>query len=159
FQTGLRNVLDRAVLKHQEVHAGLGVERYSKVDELPFDFSRRMMSVAVELPSGERQLITKGAPESVFARCTQFESKDEIFPMDPIFVGDLIQQVNELSEDGFRVLAVATKKLDRRTAYSKADESDLVLTGYLAFLDPPKDTAKKAIEALRQHGVTVKVLT
>jgi Mg2+-importing ATPase len=129
------------------------------VDELPFDFSRRMMSVAVELPNGSRQLITKGAPESVFARCTKFESKGEVFPMDPIFVGDLIEQVNDLSEDGFRVLAVATKNLDKRTAYSKADECELVLTGYLAFLDPPKDTASKAIEALRQHGVTVKVLT
>ncbi len=159
FQTGLKNVLDRAVLKHQELHRELNVEKYSKVDELPFDFSRRMMSVAVELPNGERQLITKGAPESVFAKCTQFESKGEIFPMDPIFVGDLIHQVNELSEDGFRVLAVATKKLERRAAYSKADEAELVLTGYLAFLDPPKDTAIKAIEALRQHGVTVKVLT
>jgi Mg2+-importing ATPase len=159
FQTGLRNVLDRAVLKHKEVHADLNVETYNKVDELPFDFSRRMMSVAVELPNGERQLITKGAPESVFAKCTQFESEGEIFPMDPIFVGDLMQQVNELSEDGFRVLAVATKRLDKRPAYSKADECDLVLTGYLAFLDPPKDTAKKAIEVLRQQGVTVKVLT
>jgi Mg2+-importing ATPase len=159
FQTGLKNVLDRAVLRHKELHRELGVEKYSKVDELPFDFSRRMMSVAVELPDGERQLITKGAPESVFAKCTKFESKGEIFPMDPIFVGDLIQQVNELSEDGFRVLAVATRKLDKRPAYSKADESDLVLTGYLAFLDPPKDTAIKAVEALRQHGVTVKVLT
>ena len=159
FQTGLKNVLDRAVLKHKEVHTDLHVEKYSKVDELPFDFSRRMMSVAVEGPDGERQLITKGAPESVFAKCTHFESKGEIFPMDPIFVGDLIQQVNELSEDGFRVLAVATKRLDKRSAYSKADECDLVLTGYLAFLDPPKDTAAKAIEALRQHGVTVKVLT
>jgi P-type Mg2+ transporter len=159
FQTGLKNVLDRAVLKHKEVHSELNVEKYIKVDELPFDFSRRMMSVAVELPDGERQLITKGAPESVFAKCTQFESKGEIFPMDPIFVGDLIEQVNDLSEDGFRVLAVATRKLDKRPAYSKADESELVLTGYLAFLDPPKETAKKAIEVLRQHGVTVKVLT
>jgi P-type Mg2+ transporter len=159
FQTGLKNVLDRAVLKHKGVHADLNIEKYIKVDELPFDFSRRMMSVAVDLPDGERQLITKGAPESVFAKCTHFESKAEIFPMDPIFVGDLIEQVNDLSEDGFRVLAVATKKLDKRPAYSKADECDLVLTGYLAFLDPPKDTAKKAIEVLRQHGVTVKVLT
>src|SRR5262249_20940943 len=75
FQTGLKNVLDRAVLKHKDVHSELNIENYVKVDELPFDFSRRMMSVAVELPDGERQLITKGAPESVFAKCTQFESK------------------------------------------------------------------------------------
>src|SRR5206468_5500758 len=99
------------------------------------------------------------APEAVFARCTRFESEGEIFEMEPILAGDLVEQVNDLSEDGFRVLAVATKPLDKRSAYSKADERDLVLTGYLAFLDPPKDTSIKAIAALRQHGVAVKVLT
>jgi len=159
FQTGLKNVLDRAVLQHKDLHKELSLDRYSKVDEIPFDFSRRMMSVAVEGPDGERQLLTKGAPEAVFARCTQFESDGEIFPMEPILVGNLIEQVNDLSEDGFRVLAVATRKIDKRPAYSKADESDLVLTGYLAFLDPPKDTSIQAIGVLRQHGVTVKVLT
>ena len=159
FQTGLKNVLDRAVLRYKELHKELGIEKYKMVDEIPFDFSRRMMSVAIERPDGERQLLTKGAPEAVFAKCTHFESEGEIFPMEPVLVGDLVQQVNELSEDGFRVLAVATKKLGQQTMFSKADESDLVLTGYLAFLDPPKDTASKAIEALRQHGVTVKVLT
>src|SRR6202045_1541898 len=159
FQTGLKNVLDRAVLKHAELHGDLNIEKYVKIDEIPFDFSRRMMSVAVEGPKGERQLLTKGAPEAVFAKCTHFESNGEIFPMEPIFVGDLAEQVNGLNEDGLRVLAVATKKLDARPAYSKADESDMVLTGYIAFLDPPKETAIQAIAALRQHGVTVKVLT
>ncbi|HUC86158.1 MAG TPA: magnesium-translocating P-type ATPase, partial [Candidatus Acidoferrales bacterium] len=159
FQTGLKNVLDRAVLKYTELHRELNVEKYSKVDEIPFDFSRRMMSVAVQGPNGERQLLTKGAPEAVFAQCTQFESDGEIFPMEPILVGNLIEQVNSLSEDGFRVLAVATKKLGGQATFTKADECDLCLTGYLAFLDPPKDTAAKAIEALRQHGVAVKVLT
>jgi len=159
FQTGLKNVLDRAVLKHAELHGEVGIDKYTKLDEIPFDFSRRMMSVVVEGPDGQCQLLTKGAPEAVFAECTRFESEGEIFEMEPILVGDLLQQVNELSEDGFRVLAVATKKLDKRPAYSKADESELVLTGYLAFLDPPKDTAIEAIAALRQHGVTVKVLT
>jgi Mg2+-importing ATPase len=159
FQTGLKNVLDRAVLKHAELHGELGLEKYRKVDEIPFDFSRRMMSVAVQGPDGQRQLLTKGAPEAVFNRCTHFESDGEIFPMEPIFVGDLAEQVNGLNEDGLRVLAIATKKLDVQPAYSKADECDMVLTGYVAFLDPPKDTAAKAITALRQHGVTVKVLT
>ena len=118
-----------------------------------------MMSVVVEGPAGERLLLTKGAPEAVFAKCTQFESEGEVFPMEPILVGNLIEQVNDMSEDGFRVLAVATRKVEKRPAYSKADEADLVLTGYLAFLDPPKDTAATAIGVLRQHGVTVKVLT
>jgi len=159
FQTGLKNLLDRAVLQYKQLHTELGLDKYKMVDEIPFDFSRRMMSVAVEGPDGERQLLTKGAPEAVFAKCTHFESDGEIFPMEPVLVGDLVQQVNELSEDGFRVLAVATRKLGRQSTFTKADESDLVLTGYLAFLDPPKDTASKAITALRQHGVTVKVLT
>ena len=159
FQTGLKNVLDRAVLKYSELHKELSVEKYTKVDEIPFDFSRRMMSVAVQEPDGERLLLTKGAPEAVFARCTQFTSDGEIFPMEPILVGNLIEQVNSLSEDGFRVLAVATKKMGTQTTFTKADECELCLTGYLAFLDPPKDTAKTAIAALRQHGVAVKVLT
>jgi len=159
FQTGLKNVLDRAVLHHKELHGALSLDAYTKVDEIPFDFSRRMMSVAVEGLGGERQLLTKGAPEAVFAKCTHFESEGEVFTMEPILVGNLLQQVNELSEDGFRVLAVATKMLGKQATCSKADECDLVLTGYLAFLDPPKDTAAKAITALRQHGVTVKVLT
>jgi Mg2+-importing ATPase len=159
FQTGLKNVLDRAVLKYTELHHELSVEKYTKADEIPFDFSRRMMSVVVEGPDGKRQLLTKGAPEAVFAKCTHFESEGEIFPMEPILVGNLIEQVNDLSSDGFRVLAIANKMVGPKTAYSKADEEDLVLTGYLAFLDPPKDTAAKAIEVLRQHGITVKVLT
>jgi Mg2+-importing ATPase len=159
FQTGLKNVLDRAVLKYSELHRELSVEKYSKADEIPFDFSRRMMSVVVEGPDGQRQILTKGAPESVFKKCTHFESDGETFPMEPILVGNLIEQVNSLSEDGFRVLAIANKKVGTQAAYSKADEENLVLTGYLAFLDPPKDTAKTAISALRQHGVAVKVLT
>jgi Mg2+-importing ATPase len=159
FQTGLKNVLDRAVLKYSELHRELGVETISKVDEIPFDFSRRMMSVVVESSDGQRQLLTKGAPESVFKKCTHFESAGEIFEMEPILVGNLIEQVNSLSEDGFRVLAIANKKVGAQAAYSKADEENLILTGYLAFLDPPKDSAKTAIAALRQYGVTVKVLT
>jgi Mg2+-importing ATPase len=159
FQTGLKNVLDRAVLKHAELHGELGIETYSKLDEIPFDFSRRMMSVAVQGPNGQCQLLTKGAPEAVFAKCTQFESEGEVFEMEPILVGDLLEQVNSLNEDGMRVLAIATKKVEKRPAYSKTDESDLVLTGYIAFLDPPKETAAQAITALRQHGVTIKVLT
>ncbi len=159
FQTGLKNVLDRAVLKYKELHQELSIEKYKMVDEIPFDFSRRMMSVAIEAPDGTRQLLTKGAPEAVFAKCTHFMSDGEIIEMEPILAGDLVQQVNDLSEDGFRVLAVATKKLGAQNTFTKADECELVLAGYLAFLDPPKESAIKAIEALRQSGVTVKVLT
>jgi len=159
FQTGLKNVLDRAVLSHKEVHADLSIERFTKLDEIPFDFSRRMMSVVVEGPDGERQLLTKGAPEAVFARCSHFEADGEVLALESLLVGTLMEEVNNLSEDGFRVLAVATRRVGVQPVYSKSEECDLVLTGYLAFLDPPKDTAVTAVAALRQHGVTVKVLT
>jgi P-type Mg2+ transporter len=159
FQTGLKNVLDRAVLKYTELHKELSLEKYTKIDEIPFDFSRRMMSVVVDGPDGERQLLTKGAPEAVFKKCAHFEYENEIFEMEPILVGGLLLELNELNSDGFRVLAIANKKVEKRAAYSKADEDGLVLTGYLAFLDPPKETAATAISALNQNGVTVKVLT
>jgi Mg2+-importing ATPase len=159
FQTGLKNVLDRAILAHEEAHGKLCIDHYRKVDEIPFDFSRKMMSVVVETPEKEHQLLTKGAPEAVFNRCTFFECDGEIFPMEPILVGNLIGQYRDLSADGFRVLAVAYKKMEPRAAYSKSDEAELVLKGYVAFLDPPKDTALKAIAALQQHGIAVKVLT
>jgi Mg2+-importing ATPase len=159
FQTGLKNVLDRAVLEHPEIDKKLSILNYRKVDEIPFDFSRRMMSVIVETPEGEYEILTKGAPEAVFSRCSQFESEGEFFPMEPILMGDLVQEYNDLSADGFRVLAVASKKVDKRAAYAKADESDLILKGYIAFLDPPKETATQAIAALQQHGIVVKVLT
>jgi magnesium-transporting ATPase (P-type) len=159
FQTGLKNVLDRAVLSHPDAQRKLCIDNYRKVDEIPFDFSRKMMSVIVETPEHEYCILTKGAPEAVFARCTQFESEGEILPMEPILTGDLIQEYNDLSADGFRVLAVASRNLDKRAAYSKADESELILKGYIAFLDPPKETAGQAIAALQNNGVTVKVLT
>ena len=159
FQTGLKNVLDRAVLSHPEARQKLCIDNYLKVDEIPFDFSRKMMSVIVQTPRQECQILTKGAPEAVFACCTRFESEGEILPMEPILIGDLIQEYNDLSADGFRVLAVASRPLDKRAAYSKADESELILKGYIAFLDPPKETAGQAIAALQHNGITVKVLT
>lgn len=159
FQTGLKNVLDRAVLNHPEARGKVSTENYSKVDEIPFDFSRRMMSVIVETPDKYHQILTKGAPEAVFPRCSNFELEGQIYPMEPILVGDLMEQYQELSADGFRVLAVAYKHCESGTVYTKDDENDLILKGYIAFLDPPKDTAAKAIDALHRHGVTVKVLT
>jgi P-type Mg2+ transporter len=159
FQTGLRNVLDRAVLKYREIHEKSSIEDYRKIDEIPFDFSRRMMSVVVEMPDKKHRLLSKGAPESVFPRCRFYELEGEICPMDPILTGDLMAQYQELSMDGFRVLAVAYKPLELHGPCSKDEESDLILKGYVAFLDPPKETAEKAIAALRKIGVTVKVLT
>ncbi len=159
FQTGLKNVLDRAVLEHREIHAEINVPAWEKVDEIPFDFSRRLMSVVVETPQDTHRIITKGAPEEVFRRCTQFELEGQLYPMDPILIDDLRLEYEGLSEDGFRVLAVCYKDVPRKPAYSKADESEMVLRGYVAFLDPPKETARPALEALRQHGVAAKILT
>jgi Mg2+-importing ATPase len=159
FQTGLKNVLDRAVLEHREIHAEINIPAWEKVDEIPFDFSRRLMSVVIETPEDTHRIITKGAPEEVFLRCTRFELEGQVYPMDPILIDDLRLEYEELSEDGFRVLAVAYKDVPRKPAYSKADESDMVLRGYVAFLDPPKETARPALEALRQHGVAAKILT
>jgi Mg2+-importing ATPase len=160
FQTGLKNVLDRAILDHRkDIHEQHNVDQHKKVDEIPFDFSRRMMSVVVEKPDSAYRLLTKGAPEEIFPRCTKFELEDEILPMDPVLIQDLRDEYERLSADGFRVLAVAYKELERRAAYSKDDEADLILRGYVAFLDPPKESAGPAIAALQKHGVTVKILT
>jgi P-type Mg2+ transporter len=159
FQTGLKNVLDRAVLQHQDVHQDLSIADYSKVDEIPFDFSRKMMSVVVSTPQGKHRLICKGAPESLFSRCTQFELDGEVYPMEPLLLEDLREEYDQLSTDGFRVLAIAYRDIDPKPTYSKDDEHDLILKGYIAFLDPPKETAKPAIIALQTHGVAVKVLT
>jgi len=159
FQTGLKNVLDRAVLEHKEIHAEINIPEWEKVDEIPFDFSRRLMSVVVMTPEDTHRIITKGAPEEVFLRCSQFELEGQLYPMSQILIDDLRMEYEALSEDGFRVLAIAYKDVPRKAAYSKADESEMVLRGYVAFLDPPKETARPALEVLRQHGVTAKILT
>ncbi len=141
FQTGLKNLLDRAILDSTEFHGKAVVEKYKKLDEIPFDFTRRMMSVLVEDAEGKAILLTKGAPEDVFHRCSQFELDGKLSPMDPDLMVGLKQEYDSLSNDGFRVLAVATKDLPGKQICAKDDERDLVLRGYTAFLDPPKDTA------------------
>jgi P-type Mg2+ transporter len=159
FQTGLKNLLDRAILDSPDFHGQAVVEKYKKLDEVPFDFTRRMMSVLVEDPEGKAILFTKGAPEDVFQQCSHFELDGKLSPMDPNLMVGLKEQYANLSNDGFRVLAVARKELAGNQACAKDDERDLVLKGYVAFLDPPKKTAGPAIEALHKHGVTVKILT
>ena len=159
FQTGLKNLLDTAILDSSDFHQRPLVEKYKKLDEIPFDFTRRMMSVLVENPEGQAILLTKGAPEEIFHQCSQFELDGKLSPMDPGLMKGLKDEYASLSNDGFRVLAVATKELQGKKSCSKEDERDLVLRGYVAFLDPPKPTAAKAIEALHSHGVGVKILT
>jgi Mg2+-importing ATPase len=159
FQTGLRNVLDRAILQFEELHEKHAVPDYKKIDEIPFDFSRKRMSVVVETPQGVRRLICKGATEAVFHCCDRFELEGKVYPVDPLLIADLKEYCDELSADGFRVLAIAYKDVEPKAAYSKDDERNLVLMGYVAFLDPPKDSAAPAILALKNHGIAVKVLT
>jgi Mg2+-importing ATPase len=159
FQTGLKNVLDRAILEHKELHEELFVSKHQKIDEIPFDFSRKMMSVVVQTPEGTRRLLSKGAPEQIFKRCSHFEYQGKIYPMRQIYLDDLRIEYEQFSADGFRILAVAYRDVETKTSYSRDDEKDLVLRGYVGFLDPPKETAATAIAALQKHGVTVKVLT
>jgi P-type Mg2+ transporter len=166
FQTGLKNVLDRAVLAHEETHGRARVPELAKVDEIPFDFTRRIMSVVVRTPSGKDRIVSKGAPEAIFDKCASFRLDGKLCPMDHPHVEKLKKEYERLSGDGFRVLALATKDGEPRTVapggetpYGKADEHDLILEGYIAFLDPPKETAASAIKALQGHGVSVKVIS
>jgi Mg2+-importing ATPase len=159
FQTGLRNLLDRATLDSPDFHGVAVVEKYKKLDEIPFDFTRRMMSVLVEDPDSRTVLLTKGAPEEVFQHSSYFELDGKLSPMDPSLIVGLKEEYESLSNDGFRVLALATKDLPEKQICSKDDERGLVLRGYVAFLDPPKSTAARALEALHRHGVAVKILT
>jgi Mg2+-importing ATPase len=161
FQTGLKNVMDRAVLAHSEAtHHHAHIPDYAKVDEIPFDFERRLMSVIVRSPEGKDRIISKGAPEAIFPRCKHFELDGELSPMEHVRIDELRHEYEQLGRNGFRVLAIASKDMEPKdTGYGRDDEKDLILNGYLAFLDPPKDTAKAAIRALEQHGVSVKVVT
>ncbi|MGO8750503.1 MAG: magnesium-translocating P-type ATPase [Thermoguttaceae bacterium] len=159
FQTGLKNVLDRAILQFRETREKLSAPDFKKIDEIPFDFSRKLMSVVVQTPEGIHRLISKGATEAVFQRCSSFELEGKVYPTNPLMITELKEECDALSADGFRVLAVAYRDMERRAAYSKDDEHELILKGYVAFLDPPKETAAPAILALRNHGVAVKTLT
>ncbi len=155
YQTGLKNLLDRAILKHEKIL----IEQFKKIDEIPFDFSRKIMSVVVQMDEKHR-IISKGAPEEIFKRCTKYELEGEILEMEDLILTDLKEEYDNLSADGFRVLAIAYKDMDNaRQIYSKDDEKDLILKGYVAFLDPPKPSAKRAIQALEKLGIEFKVLT
>jgi Mg2+-importing ATPase len=159
FQTGLKNLLDRAILDTPEFHGQADVKSFKKLDEIPFDFTRRMMSVMVENAAGKVVLLTKGAPEEIFHKCARFELDGKVSAMEPGLLAGLQEQYEYLSNDGFRVLAVATKEVTGKKSCAKNDECELVLKGYVAFIDPPKDTARHALEALHNRGVAVKILT
>jgi P-type Mg2+ transporter len=161
YQSGLRNLLDVAVLERVEMYADLHPEEnYRKVDEVPFDFQRRRMSVVVEEQEERHVIVCKGAVEEIFSICNRAEIAGEIETLVPQDLLRLKDVTLALNEDGFRVIAVAYKEsIEPKRTYSVADETDMVLLGYIAFLDPPKESAAEAITKLNQHGVAVKVLT
>ena len=150
YQSGLKNLLDVAVLDHVEMREHLQIEhRFEKVDELPFDFSRRRMSVVLRTEEGKHILICKGAVEEVFAACTNYAMDDDVARLDTSHLIQMQRQTARLNADGFRVVAVAYKEIaEPRPSYRIGDEGDLILLGYIAFLDPPKESAGIAIAAL-----------
>ncbi|MDE1196042.1 MAG: magnesium-translocating P-type ATPase [Pseudomonas sp.] len=161
YQTGLKNLLDVAVLEHVEIHRELRVgTAFSKVDEVPFDFNRRRMSVVVQEQGQPHLLICKGALEEVLGVCKRVRHGEAEEALTPELLERIVQVTAEFNDEGLRVVAVAARSMiEGRDAYGLADESDLTLIGYVAFLDPPKESTAPALKALADHGVAVKVLT
>ncbi|MBU6371091.1 MAG: magnesium-translocating P-type ATPase [Alphaproteobacteria bacterium] len=160
-QSGLKNLLDLAIQEHVELEDRLSIDAgYAKIDEIPFDFARRRLSVALRTPAGANLLICKGAVEEVMAICVTCRAGKEIAPLDAARIAAINALTARLNGDGFRVVAVATKDLGAQTAkIGVTDEVGLTLQGFVAFLDPPKETAAGALAALAAAGVRVKVLT
>lgn len=166
FQTGYKNLMDLAIIKKTEEEEDSDPrlvdlsEAYEKVDEVPFDFARRRLSTVVRDASGKTQMVTKGAVEEMLAACAYVESGGEVRVLDAAERERISRTVAGLNDDGFRVLAIAQKSNPSPAgAFSADDEREMVLMGYLAFLDPPKESAASAVEALRAHGVATKILT
>ncbi len=156
FETGIRSPLDTAILELPEPEGGAA---YVKVDEIPFDFERRRLSIVAD-KAGERCLVTKGAPEGVLACATTYASADGgALPLTAEALAKCRETYESLSANGFRVLAVATSRVPTKPAYTTADERDLVLVGFVAFADPPLEDAKRALSSLKRDGVRVLILT
>ena len=160
FQTGLTNNIDEAVIKRGlENDMSKYKTQYKLIDEIPFDFSRRRLSVAVE-SQGIVQLITKGAVEEILSLCVSAEYKDKVEPLTKEIKENVKRISKKLNEDGFRVIAVCTKNdIERKTDYTIDDEKNMTLVGFIGFLDPPKESAKEAITKLNKAGIRVIVLT
>lgn len=166
FQTGLKNLMDRAIInrtqkeaKKHEIVRDLD-QTFHKIDELPFDFERRRMSVIVKDEDDVVSMVTKGALEEMLSVSTYVEYKGEIKRLTDEVRQEVLAEVAQLNEQGLRVLGVSYKTdLDENDIFSVEDEGDMILTGYLAFLDPPKPSAAPAIKALAEYGVTTKILT
>ncbi|EMF0211026.1 magnesium-translocating P-type ATPase [Enterococcus hirae] len=160
YQTGLKNLLDVAIIDEAKQTLATDKINYRKVDEIPFDFERRRMSVVVEDTAGKTQMITKGAIEEMLSVSNYIDIDGIVSPLTNEKRESVLAKVRDLNEDGLRVIGVAQKTNPSVVGeFSVKDESDMVLIGYLAFLDPPKETTKQALKALKDHGVAVKVLT
>jgi len=163
-QTGLKNLLDRAIIDHVEMdNEEAQLIQYPKIDEIPFDFMRRRMSVVVKNGRGRHLLICKGAVEEVFGVSSVVQIGEKVAPLDESTRQAVMRVTTDMNEDGMRVVAVAYKAFDdpaaQKETYSVSDEKDLILVGYIGFLDPPKETAGETIKALDDYGVDVKILT
>jgi Mg2+-importing ATPase len=155
FQTGLRSPLDEAILKHKDID----ISKHQKIDEVPFDFVRRRVSVVVER-EGQRFFIAKGAPEEILRACTYFELGGIIADLNEETRQKIEQKYHEYSAEGLRVLGIAYKRLkEDKAVYSITDETDMIFLGFVAFLDPPKETAKRSIYLLNKAGIELKILT
>ncbi|MCX6955005.1 MAG: magnesium-translocating P-type ATPase [Verrucomicrobia bacterium] len=160
FQTGLKNLLDRAVVdRAQELGMRDAAKLWHKADELPFDFVRRRMSVVLFRVKTEPMLFCKGAVEEMLEICTQVEEGGQVRPLTEESRRELKAVRDRLNEDGLRVIAVGYKRLTPRTRVTVQDETDLIFSGFVAFLDPPKESTAEALRLLAHHGVTVKILT
>lgn len=166
FQTGYKNLMDIAIIQKTEEEERDNrqltdlSETYVKVDEIPFDFTRRRLSTVVQDKSGKTQMVTKGAVEEMLSICTHAEYDGQAQPLTDERRAEILSRVDSLNEDGLRVIAIAQKSSPSPVgAFGVKDECDMVLMGYLAFLDPPKESTADAIKALKAHGVTTKILT
>ena len=161
YETGLKNILDKAILGKVDLRSVLNIDKnYKKVDEVTFDFMRKRMSVVVEEQKKTNILICKGAVDEVMGVCTRFKSQSQISALEKSHHAKGKKIINKLNSDGFRVIAVAYKETPKeQLVYTVNDESDMILLGFVAFLDPPKETALEAITSLRNNGVAVKILT
>ena len=161
YQTGLKNLMDLAIIDHAIKYGMKELEsKYVKVDEIPFDFSRKRMSVVLKDKNSKIQLITKGAIEEMLDISSYVEDDGKVLPLTKEIREKIIKTVNKLNSEGMRVIGIAQKTENQgREDFSVNDEKDMVLMGYMGFLDPPKETTTKAIKALKDYGVGVKVLT
>ena len=161
FQTGLKNLMDKAILSHvKEMKLEHLKDAYTKVDEIPFDFIRRRMSVVIEDKQGKRQIITKGAVEEMLSICSHTEFNGEVQSLTDELKVKAQKISEEMNRKGMRVLAVAQKSyIEKVGNFSVSDEKEMVLIGFLAFLDPPKPSAAEAIKQLHEYGVEVKILS